>query len=387
MKRPGRYALFLLMSCIFLIQSMVSFSQDQKIVYDSAYLASVSDSINRYYLKHPRKLVSRDKKFNVIPYYGINYSQESSAGVNAGFAGLYRNSTDSLVPYSAIAVILGASINSTFIGRVKGTNYSPHGHFALGYSVRYGYLPRSFWGVGYTSADNGSNKSSFIEQTVSVTTEYLYRRGNELQAGPVLGYEYIKYTEPSRPSLLEGELTSSQPIKAGARVEYDTRDDYVSPTEGIVLKAEQMYYYDLNNAVPFYSTSVSGDFYFPGWEGCVFALDITGDFSYGDSPWMMWPTIGGDSRMRGYYEGRYREKNIITGQFEIRQDIYKGHGVAVWGGAANLFRSADAFDITQTLPTWGFGYRLKLFGFIVRIDAGFGKAGQYAISAGINQAF
>ena len=60
--------------------------------------------------------------------------------------------------------------------------------------------------------------------------------------------------------------------------------------------------------------------------------------------------------MRGYYEGRYRDKKMIEAQVELRQKVYGRSGIAVWIGAGNVFPSIQRFNWKHTLPN----YRLPL---------------------------
>ena len=101
----------------------------------------------------------------------------------------------------------------------------------------------------------------------------------------------------------------------------------------------------------------------------------------------MWPEAGGDVRLRGYYQGRYRDRNLLSFQLELRQTVYRSHGLAAWIGAGNVFPSFGDLDIKNTLPTYGAGYRLSFLGLVLRLDAGFGLRGQWAVTAGLSHSF
>ena len=92
--------------------------------------------------------------------------------------------------------------------------------------------------------------------------------------------------------------------------------------------------------------------------------------------------------MRGYYEGRYRDNNMVTAQAELRQHIYNRHGVVVWVGAGNVWGDANNFRWSHTLPNFGFGYRWEFKKRMnVRLDYGMGKSGHSAFMFAINEAF
>lgn len=91
--------------------------------------------------------------------------------------------------------------------------------------------------------------------------------------------------------------------------------------------------------------------------------------------------------MRGYYQGRYTDNDMITVQVELRQHIWRRIGCAVWGGAGNVFPSLSRFDWSQTLPNYGAGLRWELKKRVnVRLDYGFGKKTS-GFLLNINEAF
>ena len=91
--------------------------------------------------------------------------------------------------------------------------------------------------------------------------------------------------------------------------------------------------------------------------------------------------------MRGYYEGRYRDKNIIEGQIELRQHIKGRNGIVLWLGAAEVFPKFNKMRFDEILPNGGVGYRWEFKKKInVRLDCGFGKNGP-GFLFNINEAF
>ena len=78
--------------------------------------------------------------------------------------------------------------------------------------------------------------------------------------------------------------------------------------------------------------------------------------------------------MRGYYQGRYTDNDMITFQVELRQRIWRRIGCTFWGGAGNVFSDLERFDWSETLPNYGVGLRWELKKRVnVRLDYGFGK--------------
>ena len=90
--------------------------------------------------------------------------------------------------------------------------------------------------------------------------------------------------------------------------------------------------------------------------------------------------------MRGYYEGRYRDKHCLAAQVELRQHVWRRNGIVVWIGAGNVFHNSSTFN--HILPNYGIGYRWEFKKRVnVRLDFGMGKSGQSGFTFNINEAF
>ncbi len=361
----------------------------QNIEFDSVYVHSVRDSINRYYQKHPwKKPKAEESKAQTIPVYGVVYSPERKLTAIGGFMTSYPSSRNADLPLSQIGAVVSVSTNLSVSGSLTGSNYAAEGHFFTSYSFKYYRNPWSFWGLGYEAASDDANRSSFLENRIRARADFLFTNKDNLFAGIFLGYDFYHAEQFSNPMLISDLPTVTDYITAGLKVDFDTRKESISHSKGVFLRLEPSVNIPTSSlSKVFYRVEFTADFYIPLWKGSLLALDFFGDFASKTSPWTMWNETGGDSRMRGYYTGRYRDRNFISAQAELRQNIYKSHGIAVWGGAGNVFPSFSDFNIKHTLPTYGIGYRFSFWHITFRLDAGFGKGGQYGIYAGLNQAF
>ena len=91
--------------------------------------------------------------------------------------------------------------------------------------------------------------------------------------------------------------------------------------------------------------------------------------------------------MRGYFEGRYRDKNEIDACIELRQHIWRRNGVVAWIGAGSIFPRFSDIRLSHVLPNYGIGYRWEFKRFMnVRLDLGFGRH-QTGFIFSINEAF
>ncbi|MBQ2244150.1 MAG: hypothetical protein II318_08090 [Bacteroidales bacterium] len=380
--------------CVFLlllayIASTESGYAQIKEAFDSIYYKSVSDSVQRYIQSHPNRFKPEQNRLKATPMASVSYVTEDGFGFIVGMTGQYRNGLDISAPLSLFSTVGYVSTKGSFKLAVGGTNYAVNGKSRLEYKASGYYDKRYFWGIGYDNGVYGGNKSRYSELGANISLMYRFLLSPKFNIAPLAGYNYINASDLSSKSALAGGLPLVfNGIYLGGEVVFDTRDDHNSPQRGVCLNLRQKVYPVLtSNRGIFYQTTFVADLFFKGWKGAVFAVDLFSESNYGDSPWFVWTPIGGDVRMRGYYKGRYRDRNTLIAQLELRQSIYRGHGAVLWCGAANIFPSYKEIDLKKTLPNYGIGYRYDLGGNIFKFDVGFGKNREWGISAGLNHAF
>ena len=127
-------------------------------------------------------------------------------------------------------------------------------------------------------------------------------------------------------------------------------------------------------------------YYHSAWTGCIIAGELRGLFNFGNPSWAMLARLGSNSSMRGYYQGRFRDKHMITGQVEFRQHVWRRSGLVAWVGCGSVFHDSESFK--HWLPNYGIGYRFEFRNRMnIRFDYGFGAKGENGFMFSINEAF
>ena len=115
-------------------------------------------------------------------------------------------------------------------------------------------------------------------------------------------------------------------------------------------------------------TSVLSDtrVYKPMGKNNVLAVQLLGQFNFGDIPFNQLALMGGESIMRGYYYGRYRDRNQLAAQVEYRFlpipfKFTDRLGFAVFAGAGSVFDQVDNLNISNFVVSGGAGLRFLLF--------------------------
>ena len=271
---------------------------------------------------------------------------------------------------------------------VRGTHFFPGDRCRWSYDVNFASISTKFWGIGYENCVNDDNESKYKYLTSRAETEFVWRTLPGLYIGPKIAFDYVNGRDFEKPELWNGENHRTFNLGAGVTIQYDTRDNMTATTRGLYLKLEQLFNPRfLANKYAFSQTELTASSFHPLWKGAILATNLPARVTYGNTPWGLLSTLGGSYTMRGYFEGRYRDKSEIDLCLELRQHIWRRNGAVVWVGGGTIFPEFSAMRLSQLLPNYGVGYRWEFKRFInVRLDLGFGK-GQTGFIFSINEAF
>lgn len=163
----------------------------------------------------------------------------------------------------------------------------------------------------------------------------------------------------------------------GAGINLDTRNNLFFPSKGRLVDAS-VYAEGRNTGSQFVYQRFSIDaaqYWSIGKRG-VLALNGVGIFSFGDVPFHQMPVIGGTRRMRGYFEGKYRDKHLLLVQAEFRQPLFWRLGVVGFGGLGMVGPTFKQLALQNTRFNLGGGLRFtidKAQKINIRVDYGFGQ--------------
>lgn len=330
-----------------------------------------------------------NKRFDWGILAGPSYNQTTSLGIGGGVSGLYSwDRSDSLLQRSNINAFFSVYISGMYLVTLNGNNYMRHDAQRWTYKARFKRQPTDFWGIGYKNGVNNSLKSDYDALQLYFRGDYLFRMARNFYIGPQVEINNINARDMERPDLLNGQSKSILSTGIGAVLQYDSRDIATNATRGNYLRISQMFYPELSEGSRFMRTEVTYSAYRRGWKGSILAMELHSMFNYGDKmPWTMLAMVGEGSHMRGYYEGRYRDKNIIEGQVELRQHLRKRFGMAVFAGASNAFPDFKNIYFKQILPNAGVGFRWEFKKHVnLRVDFGLTK-NKPGIEFNMNEAF
>ncbi len=319
----------------------------------------------------------KTQSFLAVPL--IYYSPETRLGFGA--AGIYSFHMNNEVDYRPSSIQFLASYTQNkqiliqlpyqlFWDRNKNYSYGELDYFKF---------PYQFYGIG-----NDISLNEYASYTATFTRfrlNYLRLYKNDWFVGVRYWFDNVfDITRADHPLFNDPRvvgINGGRSAGLGLVILFDTRDNVFYPSKGSYVELDITGYgratlsnYSFSNYI------IDARKYHEIQEGTIVAFQGLTQFSSGDVPFSELATIGGNRRMRGYYEGAVQDKNLFLFQTELRQTIKGRVGLVAFGGISNVFPRIQYFDFGDTRFTGGVGFRLmfnKAEKINARLDWGFGN--------------
>ncbi|MFN1581372.1 BamA/TamA family outer membrane protein [Vibrio rotiferianus] len=312
--------------------------------------------------------------WGVLPGPFVNPEQGFGIGVAA--VGLYTPyDWQKGEPYSTVTVTSYGSTSGSYGLGLNNRTYLKNDKVRLLGEAWISHTPGYYWGIGSQAAENENNKVQYEGQRLQLSPKIAVEVAPNTYAK--LGWQWQSF---SKVDGVEGDILPSEVADASSSgvlvgMEYDTRDFEPNPMRGQFLDVEWIANRDSLGSDEDYDNLVANYRVYQQWsDTTIIAMEVYSQSIFGDAPWFDYAQLGDDQRMRGYYQGQYRDKHQLSTQVEIRHTIAGRHGVVGWLGAGNIAPTYHELFENSWLPTVGVGYRFAFKARInVRVDLGVGK--------------
>lgn len=246
------------------------------------------------------------------------------------------------------------------------------------------YLPQDFWGVGPDTPDSAQVKAIYTSLAGQQTV--LKRVGRSAFVGPfvrwtrVMDVRFEHEDEQIAPPAVPG-ATGSTTAGIGVAARLDRRNSVMTPTTNSFLGAViQAYPSLLGTTNPFLALDLDARKYLnlSGDGRSVLAFQGAASLRSGDPSFYDLAQLGGDEIGRGYYEGRYRDRNGLQVQAEWRRTVYGRIGLTLFSSVGRVWGRPWNPGMDHLHPAAGVGLRINVNRADptnLRIDLGFGQEG------------
>lgn len=312
--------------------------------------------------------------WGVLPGPFVNPEQGFGIGVAA--VGLYTPyDWQKGDPYSTLTVTSYASTSGSYGLGVNNRTYLDNDKVRLLGEAWISHTPGYYWGIGSASAENDQHKVQYEARRLQVNPKIAFEvlPNTYLKAG----WQWQSYSEVKG---VDGDVLPVELVDATASgsvlgFEYDTRDFEPNPMHGQFIDFEWIANRDSFGSDSDYDNVIANLRHYQPWsDSTIIAMEVYSQSIIGDAPWFDYAQLGDDQRMRGYYQGQYRDKHQLSTQVEVRHTFSGRHGMVAWLGMGNVAPSYSQLFETDWLPSVGVGYRFAFKARInVRVDLAVGQ--------------
>jgi hypothetical protein len=252
-------------------------------------------------------------------------------------------------------------------------------------------FPDKFYGIGRDSPEK--MKENYTSQ-IKKLSFYLQKKVlSRLYLGIQYKFESDNIIETEKGKELEkGEILGSGggiSSGVGILINWDSRDNIFTTRKGSFYQLSLIAFSPfLGSDYSFKECNLDLRKYLPLFQSHILAFQGYLNIIRGEPPFQLLSLFGGQNIMRGYYRGRYRDKNMVAFQMEYRMPLIWRLGAVGFLGFGDVFEKIDELKINFKYSIgWGIRYLLnKKEKINLRIDFGYGEnsSGMYVT---INEAF
>lgn len=317
---------------------------------------------------------------SLIPLPVIFYQPETGLGFGLTAINYYRMTPgDTISPPSSMTLVGIYTTKNQLILAVWSDMFLDEDRWRISSAVSYSQFPTKYWGIGNDTPD--SAEEDYTPKALTLRLWPQKRIGTGWYAGLAANIIDRRITEVSDDGLIDTGLApgvkDEQALGLGGSLIRDSRDNTVYPRRGSYHKLLVDLFADVwfgDNGFGVYTLDLRK--YFPVARTHVLALQALGIATSGEPPFDLYPQLGGESLLRGYFQGRYRDRSLLALQGEYRLPLFGRFGAAGFVGFGQVAPDISEFGFDRFWVAGGAGLRFLLAkreGLNIRADFAIGQ--------------
>jgi len=318
----------------------------------------------------------------LVPLPVVFYQTETSLGFGATLGYFFQMGTppaqDARRQSSVARLTAVYTLNKQIITSLRTELFPAGGRYRVLADLGFIRFPTKFWGIGNASPD--SNEEDYTPDLLNLLFEIQAQVATGWYAGMVgqVGRRELREVAPG--GLLDGGTIPGAEdgnlVGAGGLLSRDTRSSTVNPTSGSYHQLRGMLYDGLfGSSYDFAAFTLDLRKYIPLAPNHMLAFRGLGIVTPGSPPFDLMPQLGGDVLLRGYFAGRYRDRDLLALQGEYRARVWRRIGTTVFGGVGQVSNVLGELTLDGFHASAGAGFRFLLSpneGLNIRADFGYG---------------
>ncbi len=325
-----------------------------------------------------------DHQPSLTYYPSFAYAPETGIELGASILKLFRAKKDPANRLSEIQAFAFFTFNSQYGLWIDNAIYGDKDKWFFLGRTRLQRFPLFYYGIG--SETKPHNYAVVDANNIIFRQRILRKVKPNFFIGPEVDFQLlsdVNFKQPDQdPHVLPTGSNGSTNLGLGVAVVYDNRHNVLNVRQGLFAELAFLQYSPgWGSKYKFNSINADLRSFHRVSQRNVFAWQMYATFLHGEVPFNQMALMGGDMGMRGYYQGRFRDKNLVGTQAEFRMlplSFSKRIGAAVFGGAAVVAPKLNHIHARNMRYSGGIGLRYLLFpkkDIYLRFDLGFTTEG------------
>lgn len=347
---------------------------------------AISQSLFRRYFDNLINDTTDISKPQFLLYPTVAYAPETSWELGLSSLLVYYAKRDTTNRLSEISGFTFFTLQSQYGFWFDHAIYSDQDKWFFLGRLRFQSFPLKYHGIGI---DSPRDYLALVEANQILIKERVLRElrpnlyfGVEADFQRMANVDFIPSSEAFDFPLPVGSEGSTN-FGLGVGMVYDDRHNVLNVRNGHFAELAFLNYSSALSSYGFKAVLMDTRIFRPVGKNGVLAWQAIGQFYSGNVPFNHLSLLGGDSMMRGYYLGRFRDRNQLATQLEFRMlplplGFSKRIGAAVFAGSGTVFPELSLESINKMVWSAGGGLRFLLFpkkDIYTRFDVAFTREG------------
>lgn len=310
-------------------------------------------------------------KARFIAYPVVAYAPETSWEFGVSSLYVYHSRDNPENRISEVGTFGFVTLAGQYGLHVDHANYTDKDKWFFLGKGRVQSFPLQYYGIG---SDTPKDPLASVDQSSIVFKERALRQIiPSLYFGPEFGFDRLSKVRFNFEDGVAQELprggNGSLNLGVGLGLLYDNCHNVLNVRDGFFSELAVLHYNQAwGSDFSFWTFESDTRLFIPINARDTLAFQLYGRMTTGDVPYNEMSTLGGESLMRGYYLGRFRDKHFVGTQLEyrflplpFRHPFMKRFGASVFGATGAVFSEPGLPDGDNFVFAGGAGLRFLLF--------------------------
>ena len=295
---------------------------------------------------------------SIYPIPILFYTPETGTAGGVAALFIYRDSWSPRT--SSVTADVIATEKKQIITEISADHYFSRNRYRLITDILFQKYPNKFFGIGNNTPE--SSEETYTAQTFYIHATFSANVISHFNVGPIVRYDNVAIGETASPAVLAtGILPGSKGGTSsglGFVVNWDSRDNTLASTTGSFYQLKTMFFRSAwGSDYSYDDMQIDARKFFTPVADHIIAFQFSGEFMGGIVPFQSLAKFGGSSLLRGYHDGRFRDKNMIALQAEYRIPVWWRFGLVGFAGIAQVANEIGHFAVDQFHAAGGLGLR------------------------------